>query len=433
MGIRHAKAHTLQGLVFDEARANDRLGKVKTHVLPLCQSFLAKAEIVVQKPCNHPLNCGTPPRSLAHVQDLVLAISSPINRWQGPQGLRNANHTKTLDLADIYGRFVYKENLISKRFPETKKALITGPSADMRTMSNSSLVSNGFQPKFTPKLIQSSQQTQSSQNEPKIQKDYKAEYKKMKAKLALLEASPSTSQSPKPFLSKNKGLVAETFDWDEEKVSDDEEIIQVKVLMALANGELPVGKNHAMNGEWIDITMRKVNILLSMDEDSDWKNYLKYINIDLKFVEEQRLNLLSKYNKNLFELNKCRDDLLVLKQAKLDAANFQIQNTKLTKLNHALQEQLKKERNGNEKWLNSSNKLSQCISEQISNQKKKILRIEQLTESSSKNDVKENLFIHASLDHDHEMILKSKDCVERHNPDNKLPNFNIGRILVPES
>nr|GEU59328.1 hypothetical protein [Tanacetum cinerariifolium] len=29
------------------------------------------------------------------------------------------------------------------------------------------------------------------------------------------------------------------------------------------------GKNHARNGEWIDITIRKVNLLISMDEDVD--------------------------------------------------------------------------------------------------------------------------------------------------------------------
>ncbi|GKD10952.1 hypothetical protein Tco_1190637 [Tanacetum coccineum] len=40
--------------------------------------------------------------------------------------------------------------------------------------------------------------------------------------------------------------------------------------MALADDELTVGKNHAHNGEWIEITMRKVNILLSMYEDV-WK------------------------------------------------------------------------------------------------------------------------------------------------------------------
>ncbi|GJU49026.1 hypothetical protein Tco_1218581 [Tanacetum coccineum] len=80
------------------------------------------------------------------------------------------------------------------------------------------------------------------------------------AKLALLEAGPSITQSPKPFQSKNKGLVAETFDWDEEKVSDDEEMTQVKLLIALVDDELVVGKNHAINGEWIDIIMRKKHI-----------------------------------------------------------------------------------------------------------------------------------------------------------------------------
>ncbi|GJY30493.1 hypothetical protein Tco_0413988 [Tanacetum coccineum] len=79
----------------------------------------------------------------------------------------------------------------------------------------------------------------------------------MKAKCALLEARPSTSQSPNPFQAMNKGLVAEMFDWDEEEVYDDEEMTQVKVLMALADDELSVGKNHACNGEWIDIIIKK--------------------------------------------------------------------------------------------------------------------------------------------------------------------------------
>nr|GFB36478.1 hypothetical protein [Tanacetum cinerariifolium] len=72
----------------------------------------------------------------------------------------------------------------------------------------------------------------------------------------------------------NKGLVTETFDWDDEEVSDEEEVTQVKVLMALADDELTVGKNHSHNGDWVDITMRNVNTLLSMDEDADWKNTL---------------------------------------------------------------------------------------------------------------------------------------------------------------
>nr|GEX22151.1 retrovirus-related Pol polyprotein from transposon TNT 1-94 [Tanacetum cinerariifolium] len=214
------------------------------------------------------------------------------------KGPRNANHTQTLDLAYIYGRFVYEDNLIQRRYYDTKKALITTPS--------STVISTAF---FSNNVVQDFQEKSN----------------------------------------------------DEEEVLDGEEVTEVKVLIALADDELSIGKNHARNGEWIDITMRKVNILVSMDEDADWKNYLKYINIDLKFVEEQRLNLLSKYNKIVFELNMCRDELLILKQAKLDVVTFQIKNTKLTRLNHALQEQLKEEKNINEKWLTGSKKVSQCI------------------------------------------------------------------------
>ncbi|GJZ75763.1 hypothetical protein Tco_0640228 [Tanacetum coccineum] len=446
-------------------------------------------------------------------------VNSLLEKWLTfSHGLRNANHTHTLDLTDIYRRFVYEDNLIQRRYSKTKKALITTPSSivisiaffsnnviqdfqensddevDDRSseehlrdldieyrekallanskyfikrrkkanentkgykcgkkshfakdcfsktsepsykspVNNYSSVSKGFQPKFTPKLIQSFLNS-SSQVNLKFQKDYKTEYKKMKAKLALLEASPSSPQNPKTFQPNNKGLVVETFDWDEEEVSDNEEVTQVKVLMALADDELIVGKSHARIDEWVNITIRKVNTFLSMDEDADWQNYLKYINIDLKFVEEQRLNLLSKYNKIVFELNKCRDELLILKQAKLDAVTFQIQNTEHTKLNHALQEQLKEEKNINEKWLTSSKKVSQCISEKISHQKKKVLGGELFTESSSKMNKNENLFIPASMGYDQEMVPKTKDWVERLNLDSKLPNFNTGIILVPKS
>ncbi|GKA94840.1 ribonuclease H-like domain-containing protein, partial [Tanacetum coccineum] len=57
-------------------------------------------------------------------------INSLPQKWLTfSQGLRNANHTQTLDLANIYGRFVYEENLIQRRHSDTKKALITTPSS----------------------------------------------------------------------------------------------------------------------------------------------------------------------------------------------------------------------------------------------------------------------------------------------------------------
>ncbi|GJW57075.1 hypothetical protein Tco_0103806 [Tanacetum coccineum] len=39
----------------------------------------------------------------------------------------------------------------------------------------------------------------------------------------------------KPFYTNNKGLVAETYDWDEDEVtSDNEEMVEVKELMAFS-------------------------------------------------------------------------------------------------------------------------------------------------------------------------------------------------------
>nr|GEW71650.1 putative ribonuclease H-like domain-containing protein [Tanacetum cinerariifolium] len=237
--------------------------------------------------------------------------------------LRNANHTKTLDLADIYERFVYEDNLIQRRHSDTKKVIITTPSSsaistaffshnvihdfqenfddevDERSseeylrdldveyqeramlanskrnftrdcfskmsnpsyqsqVNNFSSVSKSFQPKLTPKLIQSSPNS-NSQTIPKFQKYYKVEYKKMKAKLALLKPSPLSSQNPKTSQPKNKGLVVEIFDWDGKEVFDNEEVTRVKVLMALADDKLTVKKSHAQNGEWVYITIRKKN------------------------------------------------------------------------------------------------------------------------------------------------------------------------------
>ncbi|GJS65720.1 hypothetical protein Tco_0680284 [Tanacetum coccineum] len=86
-------------------------------------------------------------------------------------------------------------------------------------------------------------------------KEFEAKYNKVKAKLALLSSSASTRV-------RNQSLVAEAYEWDEEEVSlDDNEMVEVKVLMALADDKSDVvGKESARNGEWVKISMRKSDI-----------------------------------------------------------------------------------------------------------------------------------------------------------------------------
>ncbi|GJZ68422.1 retrovirus-related pol polyprotein from transposon TNT 1-94, partial [Tanacetum coccineum] len=103
--------------------------------------------------------------------------------------------------------------------------------------------------------------TQSSpQHKPELRptKDFEAKYNKVKAKLALLSSSASAS---KASMVNNKGLIAEAYEWDEKEVSsDDNEMVEVKVLMALAEKNDVVSKEGAKNGEWVKIFMRKFDI-----------------------------------------------------------------------------------------------------------------------------------------------------------------------------
>ncbi|GKA02408.1 hypothetical protein Tco_0675073 [Tanacetum coccineum] len=174
---------------------------------------------------------------------------------------------------------------------------------------------------------------------------------------------------------------------DEEEVSsDDNEMVEVKVLMALAEENDAVSKEGARNGEWVNISMRKVHTLLEMEDNDDRKVCLDYLCIDLNYVEEQRSNLLSKHRNLVHELNACKEQLLVLKQAKLDFLTMQHVNTEILKENKNLRTELKELKAITKTWLNSSNKVNQCISEQIPSQKKRILGVDQLTEDPSTTD-----------------------------------------------
>nr|GEW20740.1 retrovirus-related Pol polyprotein from transposon TNT 1-94 [Tanacetum cinerariifolium] len=101
-----------------------------------------------------------------------------------------------------------------------------------------------YQSPFQPKPLSS------SQHKPELRptKDFEAKHNKVKAKLTLLS---STSLASRASMVKNKGLIAEAYEWDDEEVSsNDNEMVEVKVLMALAKENNAVSKEGARNGEW---------------------------------------------------------------------------------------------------------------------------------------------------------------------------------------
>ncbi|GJU80920.1 retrovirus-related pol polyprotein from transposon TNT 1-94 [Tanacetum coccineum] len=259
-----------------------------------------------------------------------------------------------------------------------------------------------YQSPFQPKLLHSSEH----KPEPRLTKDFEAKYNKVKAKLALLSSSALA-----PILSsrKNKGLIVETYDWDEEEVSsDDNEVTAVKALMTLTDEErVFVGKESANNGEWVKISIQKVHTLLEIEDNDDRKSFLDYLCIDLNYVEEQRNNLLSKHRNLVHDINTCTEQLLVLKQAKLDLLTMQHVNTEILKENQNLRNKLKELTSITKAWLNSSNKVNQCIIEQIPTQKKKILGIDQLTEDTSSSGPKDLVFVKSLADNSEMSITGS--------------------------
>ncbi|GJY24180.1 retrovirus-related pol polyprotein from transposon TNT 1-94 [Tanacetum coccineum] len=124
-------------------------------------------------------------------------------------------------------------------------------------------------------------------------KDFEAKYKKVKANPTLLS---SIALASKLSMVKNKGLVAEAYEWDEEGVSSDEnEMVEVKVLMALVDDEnTAVGKESARNSEWVKILIRKYNIRKPIWYlDSGCLRHMTSVKIYLhKYVEQSGLKVV---------------------------------------------------------------------------------------------------------------------------------------------
>ncbi|GJV18718.1 hypothetical protein Tco_1367738 [Tanacetum coccineum] len=181
------------------------------------------------------------------------------------QSLINTNNVKDSELASLFGKLKYEENLIDSIY-DTKKSKSLVSITPLSTAFFSTSIIQDFQDSPDDEEdIRSSHECLNDLDEEyqarallakskrffrkelRPTKDFEAKYNKIKAKLALLSSSASAS---KAVTVKNKGLIAEAYEWDEEEVSsDDNEMVEVKVLMALAEDDDAVSKEGVENGE----------------------------------------------------------------------------------------------------------------------------------------------------------------------------------------
>ncbi|GJU24767.1 hypothetical protein Tco_1163388 [Tanacetum coccineum] len=115
----------------------------------------------------------------------------------------------------------------------------------------------------------------------------------------------------------------------------------------------------------------------------------------------------------------------------LDFLTMQHVNTKILKENQNLRNKLKELTSITEAWLNSSNKVNQCISEQILTQKKKILGIDQLTEDTSSPGPKDPVFVKSSADNSEVSITGSNKPKLSEAEYSTLSNHDTGKDPLP--
>ncbi|GKA86467.1 hypothetical protein Tco_0808178 [Tanacetum coccineum] len=124
--------------------------------------------------------------------------------------------------------------------------------------------------------------------------DLEEEYQ---ARALLAKSKRYFKKASKASIVKNKGLITEAYEWDEEEVSsDDNEMVEVKVLMALVEENDVVSKEGARNGEWVKISMRKCDIRKSICYlDSGCSRHMTGVKIFTKvaFVNGLKYNLIS--------------------------------------------------------------------------------------------------------------------------------------------
>ncbi|GKC97186.1 hypothetical protein Tco_1167461 [Tanacetum coccineum] len=166
------------------------------------------------------------------------------------QSLRNTNHVKDSELASLFGKLKYEENLSDSIYDTEKK----------KSVNTATPLSTAF---FSTSIVQDFQDSPDDEEDTRSSQEYLNDLEEEFQERALLAKS-------KRFFKKGsqRFSVAKATDEtqchkcgrkdEEDASSNDNEMTEVKVHMALADDEnVVVGKESAINDEWVKISMRK--------------------------------------------------------------------------------------------------------------------------------------------------------------------------------
>ncbi|GKE16912.1 hypothetical protein Tco_1424489, partial [Tanacetum coccineum] len=277
-------------------------------------------------------------------------VNSLPRKWLSMNQTQRANNSIKNDcLATLYGKYNYKEGLIDQIFESETQRFTIQPSSSKALISN-----NHFQDSDSD--VKEDQRTSNE-----FMADLNAEYHER----ALLA-------NQKRFYKRSGRVGSARKPLDKSKETcfacgklDDEGSIKIRAFMEIAEDEPSVGKADARSGQWVDITMKKVHRLLSMTDGDERKHVLDYTYVDLHYVEDQRKNLVNKFNLLKQEISLHKSELSNLKNTVSINCSFQNKVIRVNLENESLKDEIIKLKKVIEKWTCSKVTLDQLLSEQV--------------------------------------------------------------------
>ncbi|GJS89612.1 hypothetical protein Tco_0772248 [Tanacetum coccineum] len=129
-----------------------------------------------------------------------------------------------------------------------------------KTLTTATPLSTAF---FSNSIMRDFQDGPEDKEDTRSSQEYSNDLKMEFHERALLANSKRFFKKGSPRFNaqaKNKGLVVEAYKLDEEEFSsNDNELVEVKVLMELVDDEKVIfGKESARDGEWVNISIKKI-------------------------------------------------------------------------------------------------------------------------------------------------------------------------------